>query len=216
MSNQSTITYDNIRAGSITTTSLTVSNLDVSSNITFEGDVTFNSAVILSDLVVQGIIVASDALFDDLFIEDRITTENITVAGSIRYPTQVIEVTPPLTMIVLSDQNSGNIIDANNSSDQYRLSFSEDIVVGNRWEVYINSEIQIIIANDTGKDITASGISYYQDGAIGAYAFESEGTLPPGINLPQPGNKARYLITVTEVTGVSIRIVYHVIFIVDI
>lgn len=155
--------------------------------------------------------------------QSRVTYENIrsrnldvdtvTVRKSIRYPTQLIIPTNPITTVSLSNENSGNLIDANTLSTQYMIMIEEDILVGDTWEVYINSELGIVFGNNTGKILFPSGVIYIQLGLIGGYEFVPLHPIPNGSEIVQPGNKARYQVTVTDVTDTTVRIAFHAIFI---
>lgn len=219
MPRQSTITYDSIHVGTVEATSITVESLNVDSVISFPVFVGFNNVSITDNLDVGGSIVGTDASFNNLVVSNavfnNIQTQDITATNAIRYPVSVISPVGPETIITLSNDNSGNIIDANTPSQQYVISLGFSLEEGNRWEVYVNSEDLIIFRNNTERPILSSGIVHIDDGTGSTYEYVPPTLLPVGASGVQPGNKAKYVITVSTVSTDQVRIAFDAIFIVQ-
>lgn len=198
MSKRAVVTYDTVKTQSLISTSAVFDRISAMEIIVLD-NAEFNGNV-----EVAGVISAPGALFN-------IVKTDVLLAGEIVYPVEVVEPEPDgPSIILLTNSTSGYIIDGNNEASQYVIVLDEDVQPGNRWEVYLNSTDPIQFMNESGKTIISSGFVYTGDTA--AYEYVPPVEVPPDAEIPQPGNKALYIVTVTDVTEETIRIVFRSIF----
>lgn len=143
----------------------------------------------------------------DTIRADSIEVNRLSVRDvSLRYPIQIIHPSEDTEVITLSSTNAGHIIDANIPTNEYIISLDEDIRVGDRWIIYVNSNNGISLVNNTGKPFTVGGFVY-----LNTYVYAST-TYPNEFIRLEPATKAKYDVTITEITPSSIRASYDVIY----
>jgi hypothetical protein len=189
---------------------IAVGTLSVFSSITINGVLNVPGEIVTGGIVVNG------SLFADEIGASSIIVDNIDILGNTCFkgpitctPTLLITPTSSSTTIILDASTSGFTIDAaNNPSDTYIVSIGSNINTGNYWDVYVNSNIQVIFSNDSGRTIIRTGFATIGGSTI----FLPPESFPPEVTVVEPGIHIFYHIVFTEVTDTIVKAVTTLIF----
>lgn len=177
MAKRPTISYDNI-----TSRSLNVSGVSTLGIVSADG-------------------ISTDTLISESSLMTNAIARNLSVSDILITPVSVVRDTG---VINLSNTNSGQSIDANDIQQQYRLVIDSSLQIGNGWKISINSIDPVLIDNQSGRDISLSGMRYTSS----IYEYVNAQLIPDGSTITLPGNKILYDLSVTSLTDTQVRMMF--------